>query len=119
MMPCSLPFWFQRSEGHEGRPFAFHWSYDASYGSLSHVLTYKAAGALDETSTAPVEYRFLSHVLLDAIPDVALGETLEALKGIWAYYLPVKQQPKLLPKRAVAGQVIRRERPRYSIEDDL
>jgi len=119
MMLCNLPPWYLHSGATEGQPLAIQWSYDASYGSLRHVFTYKAAGGPSETSARPIEYRLLGHILLDAIPDEALGETLEALKGIWAYYLPAVPQPKLLPKHASSARIIRRVRPQYSIGDEF
>ena len=55
--------------------------------------------------------------MLDALPDVALDEVLEAFSHVWAFYQPVKPEIADAPK-ARKGKITRRyERPAYTIED--
>jgi hypothetical protein len=94
-----------------------HWTREASEGELYHILSHRFADPFSATTAAPIYNRLFAHLVLDELPDSALGEVLDFLGNAWIFHQPPVPEIEQ-PAKARRGKVTRRyERPTYTIEE--
>jgi len=93
------------------------WTREASEGDFSNVFSYRSADPHDATIHPSVYKRIFAHLVLDELPEGAMGEVLDFLGNVWIFNQPTA--PQIAPTtKTIRGKVTRRyERPTYSIEE--
>jgi len=119
--PRALPPDVEIAEGTVWRfPWLIAWEQETPVARVSHRLTYKATALTDVQATENIQMRFLSHVLVDILPDRAVPELLDAVANLYEYYLPV-HVPRLLPEPSVKRTKVkfgrRYDRPTFPISE--
>jgi hypothetical protein len=101
-------------------PALVGWEHETPVARISHRFTYKPGVLVDVTGSHNLELRLLSYVLIDALPDKALPELLEAVGFLWEHHLPLPAGPTL-PEPSVKRTSVklgrRYDRPTFPISE--
>jgi hypothetical protein len=93
---------------------------DVPGGNFTHQILFIPEHGLTGAALQSIQNRFLSHCLVDLLPERSLPELVETLRGIAEFYAAPATQPSLLPPRrevrAKAGE--RYTRPDFHIVED-
>jgi hypothetical protein len=90
-------------------------------GIFAHQLTTFPQQNLSHVEQHSLRTRFISHLIIDWLPDRALSELIETLKEMILFYsAPASQTPSLQqPAKEVRAKVgERRVRPVFQITED-
>lgn len=90
-------------------------------GFFAHQLTIFSQQNLSQVEQHSLHTRFISHLIIDRLPDRALSELIETLKEMIRFYsVPASQTPSLKqPAREVRAKLgERRVRPVFQITED-
>lgn len=107
----------------EPRQFWVRWRHHRGSVNLIHNLLWQAdATGACEADLEVMQLRWLCNVILGAVPDRALEETLESLARIYEFYsLPAAPSTPLLqePPRRVRAKIGRSvERPAFRLPEE-
>jgi hypothetical protein len=103
----------------EERGVGIRWEHSIGPGRLSHKILFTPPETCDSAAAwrcyAP---RVLCHLIVDRLPDDALGELCQALGQMYEFYAsrPVPSQ-RSLPAERVKGRIVASyERPSFSLD---
>jgi hypothetical protein len=101
-------------------PIAARWRYSTTSADISHHLTFRPKGPLDEFSEGNLQMRLISHLLVDMIPDAGIPDMWEALADIWERHEPLGPSANklmALVRRTPIKAGRRYERPTFPVSE--
>lgn len=66
-----------------------------------------------------VQKKIFAHLLIDQLPEQAIGEVFECLANLGDFYLSAPPEISVPENRSLKGRIVkRRERPSYYLADE-